>query len=83
MENFEIMPIHCACINPQSGKAMLEIMLAQLGPVAEDLCRDASFRTLVHYAAVCESEEGIVFGGFFGRVAVWRLETPKEPGPVN
>jgi hypothetical protein len=25
--NFEIMPIHCACINPTYGKTILEMML--------------------------------------------------------
>lgn len=51
------MPIHCACINPACGKTILEMMLAPLGPAAEDLCKDSEQRTLVHYAAVCESEQ--------------------------
>ncbi|CAK9056563.1 Poly [ADP-ribose] polymerase 1 (PARP-1) (ADP-ribosyltransferase diphtheria toxin-like 1) (ARTD1) (DNA ADP-ribosyltransferase PARP1) (NAD(+) ADP-ribosyltransferase 1) (ADPRT 1) (Poly[ADP-ribose] synthase 1) (Protein poly-ADP-ribosyltransferase PARP1) [Durusdinium trenchii] len=57
VDNFEIMPIHCACINPACGKTILEMMLAPLGPAAEDLCKDSEQRTLVHYAAVCESEQ--------------------------
>ena len=57
VDNFEIMPIHCACVNPSCGKTILEMMLAQLGPAAEDQCKDSEQRTLMHYAAVCESEE--------------------------
>lgn len=56
--NFEIMPIHCACINPTYGKTILEMMLLWLGMFTVVKGTKMTTRYSQHF--VCHSSQSLI-----------------------